>query len=357
MPLHPQARKIYNELYLPGPVQKELNNIRFKIDLSNSTNPYGGQFTEYPDLIQLSMRELYIKSLTHINSKLYPDIPTNLKPEQILFTVGSIEGIDLLLRTFCEPGKDTICTLTPSFPAYAHWGKIHGLNVSQVPLEGENLDSFDIGAVVKTNPKMIFLCSPNNPTGSLLKMDLIKDLCRKISGFVVIDEAYIEFARQPSHMQFLEKYKNLIILRTFSKAWGMAGLRCGSILADPLIISTLRYTQIPFGISTPSQEQIKKRLFNPQKIMNSWDKIKKQRDSLSKKLSSLSIVGKVFKSDSNFLCVTLNSFPDTLKFLKDQGIYVADCSASLSSTVKISISKPDHHKALLHALSQRSYSK
>jgi histidinol-phosphate aminotransferase len=355
--LLPQARKILQELKLPGPIQKHFSKLHYDTDMSNSTNPYGGEFAQYPELNQDELKKLYLKTICEIeNSKEVGNKVGNfLGPKNVLFTVGSIEGIDLCLRCFCEPRKDTIVTFDPGFSAYEHWGKIQDLEIRKIPLIGEELQYVDAKEIRRLNPKMVFICNPNNPTGTILAKGLIEEICESIEGFVVVDEAYIEFSSEPSAMRYLNKYKNLIILRTLSKAWGMAGVRCGIVLADCQVIDVFRYVQIPFGLTTPSQTYIRKRLLAPQKIISSWAKVVKEREFLYTKLESLSCVKKIYKSESNFVLVILDMFEEIMEALKNKGIYVVDCSYSIPNAIKVSVSKPSDNRKFCQVLEGFSF--
>jgi histidinol-phosphate aminotransferase len=353
--IHPYARKSLANLELPGPIKKiYYTENACKFDLSNSTNPYTGAYAEYPSLNPLKLKELYLANLSRLHMRFPPHRALEtIELNQLLFTVGSIEGIDLVLRAFCEPHRDFICTLEPTFPAYEHWAKIHGLKVKSFPMRGENFAYIDIQNIIKEDPKLLFICNPNNPTGTIIQNETILEICRSINGFVVVDEAYIEFADQPSMIQYLSQVPNLIILRTLSKAWGMAGLRCGIVLASKAeVIETLRYIQIPFGISSPSQKLIDRYLSKPDKIINSWQKIKKERDDLFERLVHMKSIKKIYKSHTNFMLMTLNNYSHYMKALKDADIYVADCSHVIPDSIKVSISTSKAHREFIKILSK-----
>lgn len=354
--IHPQARKTLAHLELPGPIQKMyFAESTATHDLTNSTNFYGGSYAEYPSLNPIDVKKTYIKALSLAHQTSYPHDPFPEIPlDHLLFTVGSIEGIDLMIRGFCEPLKDTVCVLEPSFPAYAHWSKIHGITVKSIPFRGSHFDVLNPREIVQLNPKILFLCNPNNPTGTLISNDVILEMCSSLKGLVVVDEAYIEFADQPSILSHLSDLKNLVVLRTLSKAWGMAGLRCGAIFADPSILETLRYIQIPFGFSTPAQHLVHKRLASPHGVIASWDRIKKSRDRLLNSLENLSCVSLVYKSNANFLLVCLKDHSAILKALQAENICVADCSYVVPNSVKISVSHPKSHRAFLTVLERFS---
>ena len=351
--IHPQARASLFDLDLPGPIKKMYyTESACRFDLSNSTNPYAGAYREYPSLDPLSLKQTYLHTLKYLNSLSFPTLPfPSLTPDHLLFTVGSIEGIDIVLRAFSEPHKDSIGVLDPTFPAYAHWAKIHGIGIKSIPLKGEDFSEPDVEKVLKANPKILFICSPNNPTGTVVSPETIFKICQVFKGLVVVDEAYIEFADQPSVVCYLPQAKNLIVLRTLSKGWGMAGLRCGIVLADPSIIYILRYIQIPFGLSMPAQRLIKRQLQNPGKLIESWKSIKDERDRLFTLLSSMPAIQKIYKSQANFLLMQLQDFQSSMKKLKDADVYVADCTHALPNSIKVSIAEPQAHEVFLRALS------
>lgn len=353
MMVHPKSREVFSKLPLIGPLKKYLSGIEIDTDLSNNTNPFLGQLANYPDLIQKSLKEQYWHFIASINRPIFFSSKDNDKitSNNILFTVGSSEGIDLLLRAFAEPNKDAIAVADPSFPAYEHWGLIHNLQICKFKLLGENYDQFNITEIIKKNPKIVFLCHPNNPTGTLLNQDTIYQLCASFDGLVIVDEAYIEFSEIPSLIYDLSRFKKLIILRTLSKGWGLAGVRCGAIIAaDPLVINTLRYIQVPFGFSTPSQEIVADRCQSPKAMIHSWEQVRKERNELSTKLSILKVVERVIPSHANFLLVELNNFPQVMDILHRHKIYVVDCSPVIPNSIRVSVGKAEENQKFLDAL-------
>ncbi len=352
MQIHPKARSILSTLAIPSPIQKYFTDLKWDIDLSNNTNPYLGYFAEYPDVKQDQLKQLYLTIVLSLNRPSYfnKGDSKDFSSENVLFTAGSMEGLDLVLRTFLEPKKDTLCITLPTFPAYEHWALIHGVQVKTIPLFGENLNQILIEDIIKICPKVVFLCDPNNPAGTKLETTLIQKLCESFDGLVVVDEAYIEFSNHPSSLFYLNKYKNLIILRTFSKAWGLAGVRCGVILADKSIINALRYVQLPFAVSSPSQSKVRTRLLQPKKTFSSWNKIKKNRDQLIQELTHLKSVIRVYKSDANFIMIVLSNFQKTMALLKEYKIHVLDCSPVSLDSIRVSIGSEDQNNKFLEVL-------
>ncbi len=350
MDIHPKARSVFFQLTIPGPVRKYFDCPDIQVDLSNSVNPYTGIWSEYPDLNSIRLKELYRDLIYTINPPLHFDQQSHrlITPDQMLFTVGSSEGIDLLLRSFAEPNQDMIVVTYPSFPAYEHWGKIHNLNVVKVPLQGDQLQYLDIQTVVKLNPKLIFLCEPNNPTGTMLDRRVIYELCSQCEGFVVVDEAYIEFSDLPSLIFDLHRFKDkLIILRTLSKAWGLAGARCGVMIADESVIKTMRYVQIPFGFSAPAQIEVMSRMLQPESMMATWGQIKAERDALRDQLLSLPIVDKIYRSHSNFLFLIIHHFDQVMNNLAKNKVFALNCSEDVLNSIRVSLSSRENNLKFL----------
>jgi len=350
--LHPMARKVISTLKLPGPVQKHLMQLPSEaFDLTNNTNPYGDHLAEYPPLDPLDLKEKYIDLCLKVDKKKgIQENYTPVRPENMMFTVGAIEGMDLMLRAFAEPGQDCICLTNPTFPAYEHWARLANLDIQEIPLLGKNFDDFDIDQIKKINPKLVLLCDPNNPTATQLRPGLIYELCSQIDGLVIVDEAYIEFSNRPSLLPCLLEYPNLVILRTLSKGWGLAGARCGVVFAEETIINTLWYLQNPFGLSTLSQQSLRERFTNPDGIMASWDRLRSDREALIQRLNNLPAVAYIYKSEANFILVRLNDFSKAMDALKHHGILVADCRHQLENTIRITISTPDNNDKVLEAL-------
>lgn len=354
MLIHQKARTLISQLDIPAPIKKYFSNDSWEIDLSNNTNPYIESFAKYPNVQQNYLKNLYLETIDKLNFFDYHKCKniSFLSPKNLLFTVGSMEGIDILLRTFCEPNQDSICVIEPTFSAYEHWALLHNLDVKKVPLYGKEMNAFSVEEVIKTKSKMVFLCNPNNPIGTSVKAELISTLCEEVDGLVVVDEAYIEFSDQPSSLMLLSTYKNLIVLRTFSKAWGLAGVRCGIILADPLIIHSLRYVQLPYSFSAPSQELVRQSLLYPERIFASWERIRKNRQYLIAELSVLENVQNIFNSETNFIMLVLKNFCKTLDLLKQEKIQIFNCSAHIPHSIRVSIGTEEQNKKFLEVMNE-----
>jgi histidinol-phosphate aminotransferase len=312
------------------------------IFLDANENPYPSPYNRYPDPLQWKVKE-----------KLAPI--KKVRPEQIFLGNGSDEAIDLVIRAFCEPGTDSILITDPTYGMYAVCADVNAVNVQRVTLTTEfDLDLDKIWKTIDPTTKVIFLCSPNNPTGNLLNSDKIKDVMQKFRGLVVIDEAYIDFTLSNSFVEELDEYPNLIVLQTFSKAWGLAGLRLGMAFASSDIINILNKIKYPYNVNIQTQDLALKTLaFQRQK--EQWViEIIDQRKRMETELSMLPITKKVYHSDSNFLLVQVNEAVKTYQFLMNRGIIVRDRSnvTLCNDCLRITIGTPAENVRLLKALKE-----
>ena len=254
--------------------------------LNANENPYSyTEFYRYPNLQEILNKV----------SKLY-----NVNENNIFVSNGSDGAIDILIRTFCEPKVDNILILKPSFSMYKVYADIQNIKTAEIPLTEKNnyqLDVKKISSKVNKNTKIIFISNPSAPMGHCFKSKDIEDLC-KLKTIIVIDEAYIEFSKEKSFIQKLSKYKNLVILRTLSKAYGMAGLRIGFAISNPKIISYLRAVSSPYSVSSLSLKTACEYLDKKPKI----DLIVKERERVFNELKKLKFL-KLFKSDTNFIFI------------------------------------------------------
>jgi histidinol-phosphate aminotransferase len=311
-----------------------------EIFLDANENPYPSPYNRYPDPLQWRVKE-----------KLAAE--KGIKPEQIFLGNGSDEAIDLLIRAFCEPNQDSILITEPTYGMYSVCAEVNAVNVQQVLLTPEF--DIDLEAFPKTfdaTTKIIFLCSPNNPTANLLSRDKILEVLKRFYGLVVIDEAYIDFAKSKGFVQELEKYPNLVILQTFSKAWGLAGLRLGMCFAAEEIIQILNKIKYPYNVNIRTQDLALDALENSN-IKEAWVKeIVKQREKMAKALLKLRIVEHVFPSEANFLLVRVQDAPATYHELMEEKIIVRDRSrvALCYNCIRITIGTPEENERLLNAL-------
>lgn len=315
-----------------------------KILLDANENSFGSPLPElynrYPDPRQLQVKEKLrgIKGLPIDNTFLGN---------------GSDECIDILIRSFCEPGIDNIIICPPTYGMYSVCADINNVKIKKINLTREfQLDLPAIENGIDGNTKMIFLCSPNNPTGNSMNPADIEILLNNYFGLVVIDEAYINFSRQKSFISELNVYPNLVVMQTLSKAWGLAALRIGITFASEEIIDVMNKIKPPYNISQASQELVLQALEETVQV-NDWIReIVKERALLEKDFKDLPLVKKIFPSDANFLLVRVDEPGKIYQYLLDKGIVVRDRSKSenCEGCLRITVGTPSENKTLLQAL-------
>lgn len=250
------------------------------------------------------------------------------KPSHILLTRGSCEGIDLLVRAFCRPQQDAIVVSPPTFSIFAQCALMQGASVIHAPLDSANytLDPHLLLNSVTDATKLVFICTPNNPTGNLVSLEDILFITKSLENkaMVVVDEAYMEFARGKSAASMVATHSNLVVLRTFSKAFGLAGLRCGAVIAQPPLIAILNAMMLPFPLSLLTTRTLKKALSNDSlaKMRQQILEIQLLRENFKKALRQLSVVKKVWESEGNFLFMQLKDSQAVLQACKDHSILV-----------------------------------
>ncbi len=278
--------------------------------LDANENPLNGPYNRYPDPLQWKLKEK-VSNIKHIDSS------------KIFFGNGSDEPIDVVIRVFCEPGVDNIVAIDPSYGMYKVCADINNVEYKPVLLnEDYTLDAEKLVAATDDHTKLIFLCSPNNPSANLLDKDEVKKVLTSFQGIVIIDEAYIDFAPDASWLSELDKYPNLIVLQTLSKAWGMAAIRLGMAFASPEIIEYFNKVKYPYNINALTQNYVYQELDNEAR-KNEWVNILiEQRHSLEKYLKQISFIEKVYPSDANFILVKVADANKTYNELVGKGIIV-----------------------------------
>jgi histidinol-phosphate aminotransferase len=282
--------------------------------LDANENPNDTGFNRYPDPLQRKVK-------AKIGAM------KGVKPENIFLGNGSDEAIDLLIRIFCEPGEDHIVILPPTYGMYEVSAAIANIPVKKVKL----LANFqpDVEAILKTataNSKLLFLCSPNNPTGNCFSQEAIIALANQFPGITVVDEAYIDFATTPGCLSMLDRHPRLVIMQTFSKAWGMAGIRLGMAFAHPDIIHLFNKVKPPYNINQLTQDAALKALDRAGQV-KAWVKdILVQRTLLEQQLAALDFVQRIYPSSANFLLLKVEAPVKVYQFLVSRGIIVRDRS-------------------------------
>lgn len=303
-------------------------------------SPLPADYNRYPDPLQLDLKDAISK---------IKGVPI----ENTFLGNGSDEAIDLLYRAFCEPAKDNVIILPPTYGMYEVSANINNVEVRKVNLlPNFQLDLNGIAEAIDSNTKIIFICSPNNPTGNSIIRTDIETILTNFHGLVVIDEAYINFAKQRSFIKELTEYPNLVILQTFSKAWGLAALRLGMAFAARLTIDILNKVKPPYNINQATQDLALAALQNVNQV-NEWIKLTvEERDKLSTNLVELDIVNKVYPSEANFVLAAVTDASGIYNYLVNQGIIIRDRSkvTLCEGCLRISIGTSAENQTLLTAL-------
>lgn len=305
--------------------------------LDANENPYPSPFNRYPDPLQLSLK-------ARISAIKKVPVP------KIFLGNGSDEAIDLIIRAFCEPGRDAILIPEPTYGMYAVCAGVNDVQVKRVLLTSAyDLDMTAIREAIDETIKVVFLCSPNNPSGNLLSKKAVINLVEDFAGLVVIDEAYIDFASDSGFTTLLDTYPNLVVLQTFSKAWGLAGLRLGMCFASEFIISILNKIKYPYNISSQTQQLALKAVENEDQ-KNKWvQEILREREKLAAALNDLEAVSVVHPSDANFVLVKVNDASQLYKDLMLIGTIVRDRSRVVlcEDSLRITVGTPEENALLI----------
>lgn len=303
-------------------------------------SPLTRWYNRYPDPHQAKVKEAISKI-------------KGIPPQHIFLGNGSDECIDLLFRAFCVPGKDNIIINPPTYGMYEVSAHINDIEVRRaVLLDDFQLDLVHLETLVDENTKIIWLCSPNNPTANSMNRQDIEIILNNFSGLVVVDEAYINFSRHRSFIQELADYPNLVVLQTMSKAWGLAGLRLGMAFASAAIIDVYNKVKPPYNISQASQELALKALEETGQVNDMIRSLVTMRDQLATILAGLPLVKKVYPSDANFLLVKVTDAPAIYQYLLKDGIVVRDRSKVdlCEGCLRITVGTEQENKNLIEAL-------
>jgi histidinol-phosphate aminotransferase len=313
--------------------------------LDANENPFNQPYNRYPDPLQRQLK-------TRIAAL------KNVHPECIFLGNGSDEPIDLMIRAFCEPGFHNIVQIEPTYGMYQVAAGINNIEVVKVFLSADyKLDAGALLKAVTNNTRIIFLCTPNNPTGNALETNEMIRILQGFDGPVVIDEAYIDFAPGLSMLPRLSEFNNLVVLQTFSKAWGMAGIRLGMAFASPEIIRILNKIKYPYNLNILTQQKALE-LLESEDEMGNWVKLLLAgRHKLDAELQKIPYVEKVWPSDANFLLVKMKNARKVYEFLMERGIIVRDRSKVLlcEDSLRITVGSENENEILINALN--SYDK
>ena len=307
--------------------------------LDANENPYNAPYNRYPDPMQWRLKE----RISEIKG-----VPV----ESIFLGNGSDEPIDLLLRAFCEPGKEKMLTTDPTYGMYQVAAEVNNVACVKVPLrEDFSLDLPALLAHIDDATKLIYLCSPNNPTGNSLGHDVIREVLRHFRGIVVVDEAYIDFSAGPSFLRELGEWPNLVVLQTLSKAWGCAAIRLGMAFASPEIIGVLNKIKYPYNVNLLTQEKALE-LLDEDRMRTQLAQILQERTRLRRDLSAIPLVRRIYPTDANFLLVDVGDADGVYHKLVEEGIIVRNRNrvTLCRGCLRITVGTPEEDDRLLEAL-------
>ena len=310
---------------------------RAEIFLDANENPYPTAYNRYPDPLQLALKERISAS---------KGVPSS----RIFLGNGSDEAIDLLIRAFCEPNRDAILVPEPTYGMYSVCADINAVQVQRVLLSSSyDLDLPAIRSATDRSTRIIFLCSPNNPSANLLSRETVLSIVEDFDGLVVVDEAYIDFSGSESYTTQLNLYPNLVVLQTFSKAWGLAGLRLGMCFAQEMIVSVLNKIKYPYNINCQTQELVLKALANESQKDRWVNEILNERAKLVAALNDLEMVRHVYPSDANFVLVRVDDASGTYRLLMEMGTIVRDRSRVVlcEDCLRITVGTPKENETLI----------
>lgn len=308
--------------------------------LDANESPYNHPLNRYPDPLQLKVKQ----QLSEIKK-----VPV----ENMFLGNGSDEAIDLLYRAFCEPGVDNVVAIEPTYGMYKVCADINNVDYRKVLLNANyDIEAYRIMDATNVRTKIIWLCSPNNPTSNLLNTDEIIKILKWFRGIVVVDEAYIDFANTEGFAKELNKYSNLVILQTFSKAWGNAAIRLGMAFASTDIISVLNKIKYPYNVNLLTQNLASKALESPDQVKHWVETLKTERKVLAHGLSKINFVEKIYPSDANFLLVKMSDATMVYQQLIRKGVIVRNRSniALCNDCLRITVGTSTENQTLLAEL-------
>ena len=333
-----QSYKVWRDDYLDNSEAVFLDNCE-----NNFGSPIGLGYERYPSSSQSKVKQAIAT---------YKKVNLN----QVAIGNGSDELIDILIRCFCEPKQDNILICEPTFGMFKVYAQLNNVEVLNAPLKKENF-LFDEQVILKTTnlrTKLIFICTPNNPTGTSISIEQLKTIALNFNGIVVVDEAYIDFSEKASALSLITEFENILILQTFSKAWGLAALRVGVAYGNPSIIEILNKVRPPFNINSNSQELILKAL-NKSAIKDTLvDSILKQKTYLENELQQLPFVKNILESDANYFLIEVSNANDICNYLLEKTILISNRSSLLNceNRIRISVGTEKENKQLIDTLKQ-----
>lgn len=339
-PLETLIRPNVRRLKPYSSARDEYKGATASVFLDANENPYNDPVNRYPDPLQTVLKER-LAPVKHVH------------PEQIFLGNGSDEAIDLLFRAFCEPRTDNVVAIDPTYGMYRVCADVNDVEYRPVLLDDNfRFRADDLLAAADERTKLIFLCSPNNPTGNDLERKEVYTLLDRFDGLVVVDEAYIDFSDLPSLATELDQRPNLIVLQTFSKAWGCAAIRLGMAFASPDIIAVMNKIKYPYNVNRLTQEHALEMLQRHTDVLQWINRLKEERSRLSEALARLSCVEHVYPTDANFILVRVTDAPAIYAYLVERGIIVRSrhTVALCGNCLRITVGTREENEAVLTAL-------
>ncbi len=334
-------------------------NIKNLKPYSSARDEFKGEASVYLDANENAFGSPLATPYNRYPDPMAYDVKTRLSeikgvpPKNIFLGNGSDEAIDILFRSFCNPGVDNVIIVPPTYGMYEVSANINDVELKRVNLTADyQLNLEGIAEAIDKNTKLIFICSPNNPTGNSIHREDIETLLANFNGIVVIDEAYINFSRQKSFIQELTEYANLVVLQTLSKAWGLAALRVGMAFASEEIIEVFNKVKPPYNINEASQQLALEALQNTNQV-NEWIKeTLKERDQLVINLKNLDFVLDIYPSDANFILVKTTAADAIYNFLVENGIIIRNRNKVelCEGCLRITIGTPQENQTLIETL-------
>jgi histidinol-phosphate aminotransferase len=310
--------------------------------LDANENPFQNGVNRYPDPQQSNVKKVLAKQ-------------KKLQTNQILLGNGSDEVLDLIFRAFCEPKVDNVITLPPTYGMYGVLANINAVENREVLLSEDFQPQVEkILEAVDSTTKIIFLCSPNNPTANSFSDESVVKLLQNFKGLIVIDEAYIDFSKKQSWMNELDEYHNLVITQTLSKAYGLAGIRLGICYGSPEVISVLNKIKPPYNVNELTQLRALERLSNPEKIKSEIVSIIEQREELLKVLVDVKFVEKIYPTEANFILIKVDDANKRYNELISKGIVIRNRTTQplCENTLRLTIGTESENTILMKALKE-----
>ena len=310
--------------------------------LDANESPYNEPYNRYPDPLQMEVKRLIGQQ-------------RGVVPEQIFLGVGSDECIDMVYRVFCRPGVDNVVAIEPTYGMYEVCAAVNDVEYRRAPLADDfSIDIQKIYEKIDANTKVIWICSPNNPTGNAFPRDAIEAVCAGFSGIVVVDEAYVDFSSKGSMATQLYRYPNLVVMQTLSKAWASAAVRLGTAFASREIVDIFNKVKYPYNINLLTQRYAVEMLSRRAEVHEWVETIVAERKRLAAALAALSVVEKVYGSDANFLLVKVADADAVYAWLRDRGIVVRNRNrvALCSGCLRFSVGTKEENDRLISELEE-----